>query len=149
MVTIDTTTTSAAESAAKAKRNASRSARPLPAGTKRQTAVPATKPPKTAKTGKAENANAKPRRRTAATVAKEEPAPRPGDSGFRDGSKASVVVGLLRRKDGTAIDEIAKATGWQNHSVRGFLSGTLKKKHGLDVASERGDDGVRRYRIVA
>jgi hypothetical protein len=43
---------------------------------------------------------------------------------------------------------LVAASGWQAHSVRGFLSGTLKKKHGLTVASEKAD-GIRRYRIAA
>jgi len=41
------------------------------------------------------------------------------------------------------------ASSWQAHSVRGFLSGTLKKKQGLPIASAKDDHGVRRYRILA
>jgi hypothetical protein len=41
-----------------------------------------------------------------------------------------------------------EATGWQAHSVRGFLSAVVKKKHGLTLISEFGKDGARRYRIV-
>jgi hypothetical protein len=66
---------------------------------------------------------------------------------FRDGSKGSTIVNLLKLKDGATIAEVTKATGWQAHSVRGFLSGALKKKAGLTIASEKGDDGERRYRI--
>jgi len=149
MATIDTTITPAAESAAEPNHHLNRRVRRKASSAKRHTAVPAIRPTKTAKTRKADEANTKPRRRRAATVAKDEAVPQTDPSVFREGSKAAIVVGLLRRKDGAAIDEIAKATGWQNHSVRGFLSGTLKKKHGLDVASERGDHGVRRYRIAA
>ena len=42
-----------------------------------------------------------------------------------------------------------QATAWQQHSVRGFLAGTVKKKLGLDLASSKAKDDVRRYRIVA
>ena len=59
------------------------------------------------------------------------------------------MTALLRKKDGATIAQLAKATGWQNHSVRGFLSGTLKKKHGITVASEKASDGERRYRIAS
>ena len=61
-------------------------------------------------------------------------------------SKSASVLALLGSKDGTTITEIA-ATGWQNHSVRGFLSGTVKKKLGREIASEV-VDGERRYRIA-
>jgi hypothetical protein len=67
---------------------------------------------------------------------------------FRDGTKGSTIVGLLKLKNGATIAELTKATGWQAHSVRGFLSGALKEKVGLTIASEKGDDGERRYRIA-
>ena len=72
-----------------------------------------------------------------------------GTATFREGSKGATVTALLRKKDGATIAQLAKATGWQNHSVRGFLSGTLKKKHGITVASEKASDGERRYRIAS
>ena len=56
---------------------------------------------------------------------------------------------MLRRKRGVTIDDIAEKTGWQSHSVRGFCSGLVKKKLGLPLVSELGNDGVRRYRIAA
>lgn len=62
-------------------------------------------------------------------------------------TKADTILTLLRRKKGTSIGEMQQATGWQPHSVRGFLSGNVKKKLGLNVTSETGKDGVRRYRI--
>ena len=62
-------------------------------------------------------------------------------------TKSAAVLALLGSKDGTTITEIATATGWQNHSVRGFLSGTVKKKLGREIASDV-VDGERRYRIA-
>jgi len=65
----------------------------------------------------------------------------------RDGSKTERILDLLKRKDGATLAEIMKATDWQPHSVRGFISGTLGKKMGLTVASVKGEDGERRYSI--
>lgn len=60
-------------------------------------------------------------------------------------SKASICISLLQRKDGASIAELQKATGWQPHSVRGFLSGKIKKTVGLKLTSEKKPDGMRRY----
>jgi len=65
----------------------------------------------------------------------------------RDGSKKAAVLGLLQRKGGATLSQIMKATGWQSHSVRGFISGALGKKMGLTIASERREDGERAYSI--
>jgi hypothetical protein len=65
--------------------------------------------------------------------------------GAREGSKTAKVVELLKRPDGATLKEIMKATGWQPHSVRGFISGTLGKKMGLTVISTKGEDGERSY----
>ncbi len=67
----------------------------------------------------------------------------------RPGTKQALLIDLLKRKKGATIEEIVEATGWQPHSVRGAISGTLKKKLGLAVTSEKPGDGPRRYRIVA
>jgi hypothetical protein len=67
---------------------------------------------------------------------------------FRAGTKGAVIVAMLRSNSGATLSDLMAASGWQKHSVRGFLSGTLKKKHGLIVASEKVDD-IRRYRIAA
>jgi len=67
----------------------------------------------------------------------------------RDGSKAANVLDLLKRADGATLAELMKATGWQAHSVRGFLSGTVSKKLGLAVASTKGEDGERSYTVKA
>lgn len=78
-----------------------------------------------------------------ATTASEEaraPAPRP--------SKLATIVALLHVPDGATIDALCQATGWQSHSVRGALAGSLKRK-GYDVTSTKPGDGPRRYRIEA
>ena len=63
-------------------------------------------------------------------------------------TKTDQCLELLTAPDGATIDELQAATGWQAHSVRGFLAGTVKKKLGLTLDSEKADDGVRRYRVV-
>ena len=64
-------------------------------------------------------------------------------------SKQEQVISLMKRGKGASLAEIGKATDWQEHSIRGFISGTLKKKLALTVESEKDRSGVRRYRIVA
>jgi hypothetical protein len=63
-------------------------------------------------------------------------------------TKADMVVALLSRAKGATLDDIMTATGWQSHSVRGFISGTLKKKLGRTVTSEKTAKG-RIYRLLA
>ena len=65
----------------------------------------------------------------------------------RDGSKAATVLELLKRPDGATLAELMKATGWQAHSVRGFLS-TAGKKHRLKIESTRTGAGERTYKIA-
>jgi hypothetical protein len=65
----------------------------------------------------------------------------------RRGSKTAKILDLLKRSSGASLKELTKATGWQPHSVRGFLSGSLKKKMRLRVDSFQRDDQERAYRI--
>jgi hypothetical protein len=64
----------------------------------------------------------------------------------RPDTKHSRIVALLRTPAGTTITAIMTATGWQQHSVRGFLAGVVRKKLGLNLISEQTDKG-RVYRI--
>ena len=62
-------------------------------------------------------------------------------------TKQQTCLDLLSRQEGTTIEELQAATGWQQHSVRGFLAGAVKKKLGLTLLSEKPDVGPRRYRV--
>ena len=63
-------------------------------------------------------------------------------------TKIEQCLELLTAPDGATIDALQAATGWQAHSIRGFLAGTVKKKLGLILDSEKTEDGVRRYRVA-
>lgn len=62
--------------------------------------------------------------------------------------KLAELLKLVRRKTGASIEEMVRATGWQAHSVRGAISGTLRKRLGLTVERSK-TDGVTRYRVAA
>jgi|HubBroStandDraft_2_1064218.scaffolds.fasta_scaffold10551_2 hypothetical protein len=64
-----------------------------------------------------------------------------------NGGKLASVIGMLRDPKGTSINALCEATGWQAHSVRGAISGAIKKRLGLKILSEK-SDGIRIYRIV-
>lgn len=85
------------------------------------------------------------------TAAKTRTAPRlamPSGTAPTTSSKLATVIQMLKRPGGTTINDLSAATGWQTHSVRGLLSGTIKKKLGLKLTSEK-VEGVRSYRIDA
>jgi hypothetical protein len=92
---------------------------------------------------------AEPRPHAAATKAKQAltaiHAEKP--SAARHGTKKAKILDLLKRPDGVTLKALMKATGWQAHSVRGFLSGTLGKKMGTPVESFKSDAGERAYRL--
>lgn len=62
-------------------------------------------------------------------------------------TKHDRVLTLLSQRSGTTIPEIMEATGWQEHSVRGFLAGTVRKKLGFTLTSAKSEGELRRYRI--
>jgi Protein of unknown function (DUF3489) len=64
-------------------------------------------------------------------------------------TKQDVVLQMLRRQSGVTVDDIVSKTAWQQHSVRGFLSGVVRKKLKLPLVSELGKDGVRRYHVTS
>jgi hypothetical protein len=67
---------------------------------------------------------------------------------IRQGSKLARLIDMLRREHGATVAETVAVLGWQAHSVRGAISGALKKKRGLIVQSEMRDGRGRIYRIV-
>jgi len=102
--------------------------------------------------------DAKPRAGTRARAARRKAKPdrrarttspsRPKASTARSGSKTAKILALLQRPGGASLRQLQKATGWQPHSVRGFLSGALKKM-GLRIESAKLQDGQRTYRVVS
>jgi hypothetical protein len=66
---------------------------------------------------------------------------------MRPGTKNARVIAMLQDRSGTTIGAIMAATGWQQHSVRGFFAGVVRKRLGLNLVSEPSDGG-RVYRIV-
>ncbi len=72
----------------------------------------------------------------------------PGGNPRRTHSKQAQVIALLKRAGGAGIEEMTLATGWQKHTVRGLMSGALKKRLGLAIKSERAEKGMV-YRIAS
>jgi len=68
---------------------------------------------------------------------------------FRAGTKQATLIGMLQRPEGATIDELAAATGWLSHTVRGALAGAVRKRLGLEVASEKIEGRGRVYRLRA
>ena len=82
------------------------------------------------------------------TIARKREAPpeqHPGQVGV---TKYALLLQLLSRPDGASIEDMMQATGWQQHSVRGYLAGTVKKKMGLPLTSSKAEGDVRRYGIA-
>jgi hypothetical protein len=101
-----------------------------------------TKPSRVQTRSRVNKSSARPVRRNAKPGQRAKQVLRP-----RRGSKTAKVLALLKRSGGASLQQLQKVTGWQAHSVRGFLSGTLKKNMGLRIDSAKGDDGERTYRL--
>ncbi len=67
---------------------------------------------------------------------------------LRSGTKQALMIAMLRRPEGATVEQIAEATKWARHTVRGAMAGALKKKLGLTITSEKSETGVRTYRIT-
>jgi hypothetical protein len=90
-------------------------------------------------------------RRSKATITKAQVASKPSKSlpsRHKQATKAERILALLRRPQGASIDELTKSTGWQAHSIRGFLSGTLKTRMKLKLKSDRPESKERRYKVA-
>jgi hypothetical protein len=85
-------------------------------------------------------------RKTPKPVSRRQPAPASSRSAARPSTKHARIIAMLRMPTGTTIAAIMTATDWQQHSVRGFLAGVVRKKLGLNLVSEQTDKG-RVYRI--
>ena len=107
--------------------------RPRPDQTAAEAATPA---------GKKAARKAKAAPKTEASGEGEQAAPR-----TRENSKQAQVIAMLKRPEGATIAQIMEATGWQQHTVRGTLAGTLKKRLGLTITSTKETGGQRVYRI--
>ena len=84
-----------------------------------------------------------------ATGKKKTPTADPQAKATREPSKTDTILKLLTGPGGASLKTLMDTTGWQAHSVRGFVSGTLGKKMGLTVVSAKGDNGERRYSIAS
>jgi hypothetical protein len=100
--------------------------------------------PATAKPGKkTTTAKAATKGKKAAKQSKAAEAPKAA----RTGSKSEEVIAMLKRKNGATMAEIIAHTGWQKHTTRGWVSGFLGRKMGIEVESFKNDSGERTYRI--
>src|SRR5467141_2863424 len=86
-------------------------------------------------------------RKTAKPTSRKRSAPASSKSATRPGTKHDRIITMLRAPAGATIASLVAATQWQQHSVRGFLAGVVRKKLGLNLVSEQTDKG-RLYRIT-
>lgn len=137
----ETTAAAAEQSAPAPKKAGKKQGKPASKKTSKTASKPTAKKEARPAGKKATTKEAKPASKRTATATT--------DSQPREGSKKAIVLDLLRHKDGATMAEIAKATDWQNHSIRGFISGNVSKKMGLKVESTKNESGERVYRIAS
>ena len=86
-----------------------------------------------------------------AAIAEDEPAEattaEPKAPKLRNGTKQALMIDMLRRPEGATVEQIAEATAWARHTVRGAMAGALKKKLGLTITSEKPECAARIYRL--
>lgn len=87
---------------------------------------------------------AKPGRRPHRSVSNGKPRP---EAVTQPGTKQALAIAMLRSAEGASIPALMEATAWQQHSVRGFLAGVVRKRLGLPLESTK-VDGFRVYRIA-
>lgn len=85
--------------------------------------------------------------RTSGKRQRDKMAPRAKVAKSQAASKKATCLALLDRAEGATIAELQRATGWQPHSVRGFLAGTVNKMAGVILSSTKAADGLRRYQV--
>jgi hypothetical protein len=85
-------------------------------------------------------------RKTSKPASRKRPAPAPSKPAAASKTKHERIIAMLRTSAGATIASLVAATEWQQHSVRGFLAGVVRKKLGLNLVSEQTDKG-RVYRI--
>jgi hypothetical protein len=121
---------------------------PKPGGAIRKRASATKRAAKPATKKASKSATPKKRRVKTETKSATRKAARPaaGKGEVRTGTKKAIVLALLRREQGATLAEIAKATDWQNQSIRGFISASVGKKMGLKVESAKNHAGERTYR---
>jgi hypothetical protein len=120
------------------------------------TETPATvaAPPRTARSKKAVSKKGATQKKGAARAKRAAKSAKPSKTAkpakataARAGTKSAKILALIGRTGGATLAAIMKATGWQAHSVRGFLSGTVGSKMGLSVSSVKGEHGGRTYSV--
>lgn len=75
-------------------------------------------------------------------------ASKPQNKSKKSLNKSEIIQHALKRKRGASLDELCTIIGWQAHSIRGHISGTLRKKMKLNVSSDLTKSGTRRYRLI-
>ncbi len=129
---------------AKKHKTTTSAAKSVPArGTRKRTVVRKAVVPKSPTASQPKSASRRPIDTTSRSASRQRPKPKP-----RAASKQAAVIAMLSQPQGTSTSAIIKVTGWQPHSVRGFLAGVVCKKLGLTLESEKKDGEERIYRIV-